>query len=339
MNTTGLKTGLSTLTSMVAAGLAIALVPNPATAESTPLLHPAPAPLLVENPATTAFDGKLWIFGGTRQGEVSDQIWSSADGVDWTLHSTSTLPTPLANPQVVEHEGRLVLIPTSGGDNAIWASGNGLDWEEIAPTGTLSNRDWRRATIHNGEIYTISGAVGTQVHIQRSANGVEWETVREIALDIEKPMSLESFNGKLALFALEFAGVEAIGHYRIITWTSSTDGIGWNKQLHEPFSALISGHQQPLYRSYELTTTVWNNRLWLLERGNTRLHHTHGRNMELLSTTDLTNWTRHDPRADNLSNPGIKPFLHPMGDSLVAGATHHNIPAGTHKWSGSTAVP
>ncbi|MCC5876969.1 MAG: hypothetical protein JJU11_12180 [Candidatus Sumerlaeia bacterium] len=332
MNVKRMRNQIAVWTGLIASGLALSLAPKPAPAGAEIQLFPAPGPLLVEDPATIYFDDQLWIFGGTRQGEVTDQIWSSPGDSDWTYHTTKSLPTPLTNPQVVEHEGRLLLIPSSGSEGAIWASNTGLDWEEIAPPGTLADADWRFATVQDGEIYIVSDVDGSRARVQRSSNGVEWEIIWEMVLDLEKPMSLESFDGKLALFGLESVGEDAVGDYRIITWIS-VGGIGWVRREHLPYFAVINGEHQPLYRSLELSTTVWNDRLWVLDRGNPNLHHSHGINLELISTPNLSIWTRHAPQADNLSNPELKPFLHGVGDTLIAGSTHQNIPAGIHQWS------
>lgn len=80
--------------------------------------------------ATVFFNNKFWIFGGFKHGQVSNEIWSSENGVEWQQHSSLNAFTPRYGHSVTEFKGELWLIggAEGGAKNDIWKSSNGIEW-------------------------------------------------------------------------------------------------------------------------------------------------------------------------------------------------------------------
>lgn len=95
-----------------------------------------------------AFNDKLWLFGGYDGKDYHNDVWNSADGVNWTRVTQHAAWTPRVNPTVAAFKDRIFVIgggvidgtPNSypNSDKEIWSSANGTDW--IKESGNMQNR-------------------------------------------------------------------------------------------------------------------------------------------------------------------------------------------------------
>lgn len=86
----------------------------------------------------TAFDGKMWIFGGYDGQRYYNDVWNSADGVHWTQVTQNAAWSPRTVYTVTVFKDKLWLFGGSviDGDTVtnprapkeLWTSSNGKDW-------------------------------------------------------------------------------------------------------------------------------------------------------------------------------------------------------------------
>lgn len=293
-------------------------------------------PLGAEAPVSAVYQDRLLILGGIRGGEPSDRIWSSLDGRNWTRHQ-SVLPVAVTTGSAVEFEDSLFLFPTGGGETPVLVSTTGVNWETVTPSPPFGEADWRQATVHGNEIWVLSGKEGEPVEARRSQNGEDWIIVDTEGLgSIDHAHSLESYNGQLILFHPEFDGYPGLGPPvdRVVT-SESSNGVDWSSRVQELYLEYDSsiGDFRVYHRTFDLATTVWNGKLWILERGAVHAHPSLADTMILLSTTDVRNWTRMRPTSDGIPSHRIKALLHPLGGGLMAGSTHERAPNSLRKWT------
>jgi len=219
------------------------------------------------SPAAVSFKGRLWIIGGVsnfnydNKPELKNDIWSSADGINWKLETPAAAFSPRSSHKVLEHNGKLYLfggtIGIGNGDfgadlsaNEIWSSSDGINWV-LETDRTLFSFKWGNPFVcvsFNNKMWVIMDSVpGKRSNeVWSSVDGKNWTL--ELASEAFSPRvghKLVSFQNRLWLFAGEY------GHE---IW-SSIDGINWIKE------ADTTGFFITLDL---LTPIVQNNKLWLL---------------------------------------------------------------------------
>ena len=141
--------------------------------------------------AGIVFDGRMWLFGGTASfyesntDTLHNDIWSSADGIEWTSHSAHAPWNPRAYAKAVELDGRIWLI--GGGSwgnvkvprNDVWCSGNGIDWTCVCGAGPWVPRIWHGCIVYRDHIWVIAGDDLGETEMLNdvwfSRNGSDWQ--------------------------------------------------------------------------------------------------------------------------------------------------------------------
>lgn len=77
--------------------------------------------------------GKLWVAAGLKQGnQFTNEVWSSNDGIDWTLVTESAAFSPRGNHSLVTYQDELYIIGSrtvaKQNDNDVWKSPDGVQW-------------------------------------------------------------------------------------------------------------------------------------------------------------------------------------------------------------------
>ncbi len=111
------------------------------------------------------FDGKIWIMGGGKrapQAVPANDVWSSADGVNWVkVTSAAQWPPRLWFSSVVYRDHLWVLGGWSeekGNFGDVWYSRDGKDWKEFKSEKVWSKRHEHSAFIFNDKIWIAGGA-------------------------------------------------------------------------------------------------------------------------------------------------------------------------------------
>lgn len=111
-------------------------------------------------------DGRIWVLGGGRYDtprsprEYYNDVWSSADGVHWTLHTANSPWHPRQYHDVAVWDDRLWVLEgyhsKSNNRNDVWHSSNGTTWYEV-PNTPWKPRHAASVVVHNGNLWMIAG--------------------------------------------------------------------------------------------------------------------------------------------------------------------------------------
>lgn len=128
------------------------------------------------------YDNKLWLIGGAADGERTQDVWSSADGVTWHLEIDAAAFPARAYHQVVVAKNQLWLI--GGNDlNDVWSSTDGTTWTLLSngPDGPeFSARAGHQVVVFDGgtgeKLWLIGGYSyeGITNDVWSSVDGVSW---------------------------------------------------------------------------------------------------------------------------------------------------------------------
>ena len=153
------------------------------------------------------FGGKMWLLGGWNPGDktsfpstCSNDVWSSTDGVAWTLEKPNTFGTKAFDPQA-DWEGRhtagYVVLRNEmwiiGGDpvqghyqNDVWASNDGKTWRCVSRNAPWGPRVLHHTLVYKGKIWVMGGQTLPQFvpaeerfydDVWNTSDGVTWKKV------------------------------------------------------------------------------------------------------------------------------------------------------------------
>ena len=209
---------------------------------------------------------------------TSGEVWSSADGVSWTLdlpHGHSQFERRHAHNTMLWND-RLWMI---GGDHHqgyynhdVVSSADGLVWEVALGPGTTrppwSERSLQVSGVYAGKLWTAGGQDGTgEVALQAyhndvwsSEDGIHWDQVVADAPGSETRWAgcgvldgLVEFHGRMWLVGCARQRDSAEGHLMFNEVWSTTDGATWTRHADPPWQGKIWHN-----------VVVWRDELWIL---------------------------------------------------------------------------
>ena len=159
--------------------------------------------------SSVVFNNRLFVFRAN--GNINQEVFSSADGVRWRLETDNAFPVR-SNYKTVVHNDVIYVIAgwlRSGLTNEVWASRDGIDWKRKLPHRAIFEpRIDHTVTSYNGKVWVIGGQNwngSTRIFygdIWYSTNMVNWHRYNEktpIYKGLEAPSSLV-YKDKLWLF-------------------------------------------------------------------------------------------------------------------------------------------
>jgi peptidoglycan hydrolase-like protein with peptidoglycan-binding domain len=182
------------------------------------------------------FAGKYWVLGGRYDAGIlngANDVWSSADGVNWSKAQTPPFASYVGYSAIV-HGGKLYVI---GGRTAadttahVWVTTDGNNWQTLtnAPTPATG-----LATVsYNGKLYILGGesnATGGSPEIWSTVDGSSWTKVLANApWGIRSYATALVYNSKVYLMAGQVKN-PSTGMTGTVSdvWTS-TDMTNWTK--------------------------------------------------------------------------------------------------------------
>lgn len=157
------------------------------------LVQPSAPWLHADLASTVSWRQRMWLVGGWQDGRLpgaaaSSNIWSSTNGVDWTLVTDTPGWTPRLGAPVVEFKDRLWILggveDYYSGDsgslrNDVWSSADGLSWELVTANADWSPRAYHQAFVFRDRLWVVGGGNYTPEYFARndvwsSADGREW---------------------------------------------------------------------------------------------------------------------------------------------------------------------
>ena len=142
-----------------------------------------------------SFNGQLWLVAGAtadgrENGGVSNEIWRSANGIDWTrVATTGTIFSPRDGHSVVVFQNKLWVI--GGWDNEVaaggtdtrfadvWSSTDGSAWTLVTTSPGFAPRAGHDVVVFQDKLWLIGGRsnVGDENDVWTSPDGVTWTAV------------------------------------------------------------------------------------------------------------------------------------------------------------------
>jgi hypothetical protein len=115
--------------------------------------------------ATVSFRGRLWVLGGgnylpTYTGY--NDVWSSADGANWTQVTAGAPWAPRLWFSAVVYRDCLWVLGGWSNDpsrnwNDVWYTADGEHWHELRTPTIWSERHEHSAYVHNGKLWVVAG--------------------------------------------------------------------------------------------------------------------------------------------------------------------------------------
>ncbi|MBX3459700.1 MAG: choice-of-anchor D domain-containing protein [Planctomycetes bacterium] len=201
-------------------------------------------------------NGRMWLLGGydsdTWQGGFRQDVWSSADGVNWTLETASAPWAGRMGHGVLAFNGKLWVLggySQSGRQNDVWSSADGINWTQETAAAAWSTRWYMATAVFSNRMWVIGGSAGGGANggndVWYSTNGSNWTKAFAGGPGRQKHAAVVHGN-RLWIIGGCINGVET-GDV-----ISSSDGVQW--RLETTTGPARSGH----------TCAAFNNQLWVL---------------------------------------------------------------------------
>ena len=193
---------------------------------------------------------RMYVLGGSADGAPGNDVWSSADGVTWSLVTGSADWPARKRHQAVAHNGRMYVLGGSATviANDVWSSADGSSWR-FEGNADWGAREYHQAVSHQGRLYILGGRDDNNDFndVWSSLDGKSWR--RELAdgnnfWSRRHEFKAVSRDGLLYVLG----GARGRDHFQFIendVW-SSADGRSWTKVGDAGWSTR-KGHQAVVF--------------------------------------------------------------------------------------------
>lgn len=116
---------------------------------------------------SVVYKNRIWILGGgtydsitNKKREYYNDVWSSSDGVNWTLHTKSAQWQPRSYHDVAVFDGLMWVLEgrskSNRNINDVWYSSDGVDWTEL-PNTPWKSRHASSIFVYDNSLWVVSG--------------------------------------------------------------------------------------------------------------------------------------------------------------------------------------
>jgi hypothetical protein len=225
------------------------------------------------------FQNKMWLLGGLAPGvgfnfsDVTNKVWSSADGTSWTLK------TPAADAVIWSKRERIGAVvfndklwviggngypafgnPNSPGTalNDVWSTADGTTWTKATDAAAFIARTEPAVFVYDNKIWVAGGRDNSGKllnDVWNSADGANWTQVTTTQAFTERwGHKVIAYKDQLFLFGGEVSATDASNEL----WISEDKGITWKKTAAGDVRALPSSIAGRAHFSYFVNdNTIW----------------------------------------------------------------------------------
>ena len=234
---------------------------------------------------STPTQRKIYVLGGYDGSNYLNDVWSSVNGTNWSLETSSAGWSRRGYHQALSHNGKIYVLGGAGGGhkNDVWSSVNGINWSLETSSTAWSQRYGNQALSHNGRLYVLGGSRGGNIlnDVWSSPDGKNWERETDNAGWVRRwGHQALSHNGRLYVLGGYSGYYENGSFYKNDVW-SSADGKNWRRETDNAGWAERSSHQALSH----------NGRLYVLGGDDG------GRKNDVWSSADGKNWRRETDNA------------------------------------------
>jgi Sigma-70 region 2/Kelch motif len=166
--------------------------------------------------AVIVYQGKLWLFGGATHvqsdftaDQLSNDVWTSADGLNWAQVTGAAPWSPVDEPKVVVLNDALYLVGADGRAD-VWRSTDGKNWTQTTVEAPWTARHGCAAIVFDGKMWVYGGYIGKSTNavndVWYSSDGATWvEQAEHAPWGPRDPLSVV-FQDKLWIFSGKHTG-------------------------------------------------------------------------------------------------------------------------------------
>ena len=164
------------------------------------------------------FKGKMWILGGTEkyyfgnEKDLKNDVWSSADGKEWTQVTANAGWAPRSYLQAAVLNGKIYVFGGGNYDpkelyrayNDVWSSEDGEHWTQVTEHAPWSPRLWFSTAIYRDHMFVVGGWSNHPSKnwgdVWYTKDGKDWKQIKsEVSWKERHEHSLFVFKDKLWL--------------------------------------------------------------------------------------------------------------------------------------------
>ncbi|MCE5300651.1 MAG: hypothetical protein LLG37_07255 [Spirochaetia bacterium] len=182
------------------------------------------------------YGGKMWVIGGTAtapDGGINyfNDVWSSPDGVSWTVETVSAAFPKMAYMAVSAFKNEIYMTGGWDGRNYYddtWHSKDGVKWMQSKPDSPdkiFPGRRSHASSVYSDRLWISGGAVQDRElnDVWYSSNGVDWKSATpSAAFSPRAGHSMVTFKDRLWVIG---GGDKKTGLYADVWW--SVNGYNW----------------------------------------------------------------------------------------------------------------
>ncbi len=248
------------------------------------------------------FHGRLWMLGGYIP-EITNDVWSSADGLVWTREGEIPTRRGIDIPIAFVFGDKMWVADLDG---VLFSSADGKVWSVVTEEPPWRGRASAGGVVFKGKIWVMGGVKGDDFlnDVWSSPDGVQW------TLELQQaPWSKRQIHHTLLVLDgyMWLLGGGALGaeYYPFVAWNDvwrSADGIHWEQVLeHAPWVPRIWG-----------SSALYLDRMWVI--GGFRSDPTWENLGDVWYSSDGADWRRLET-VPSISHSGYKkPFV--LSDSV-----------------------
>jgi hypothetical protein len=115
----------------------------------------------------------MWVLGGSSDGQIVNDVWSSTDGASWTLVTADAGWAPVFGQKSVVHDGKIWML-----DNEVWCSKDGANWTQTAPAARRwEPRSGHASVYYNDRLWVMGGGAYGSRDVWSSPDGERWTLI------------------------------------------------------------------------------------------------------------------------------------------------------------------
>ncbi len=172
------------------------------------------------------FQNKLWLSNGYYHGnKLSRDLWSSSNGIEWTLANSETPYDGYSEMVVFDHKMWAI-------KGSVWNSSDGTTWNRILEETPFGVRGYGEVVVHQNKMWQL----GSGADVWSSTDGIRWKIeLQEAPFGARTAAGVAVHNGKIWLmggYLTEPNDPPEKGYEKFTTlndvWCSE-DGIRWDR--------------------------------------------------------------------------------------------------------------
>lgn len=141
--------------------------------------------------ALVEFNGRMFLLGGTEDyyfgnaASLKNDVWSSADGKEWTLVTPAAPWSPRAYHQAAVLNGKIYVfgggnyVPDYQALNDVWSSEDGVHWTQVTASAPWQPRLWFSTAVYRNHLWVIGGWSNNPSKnwgdVWYSKDGIQWQ--------------------------------------------------------------------------------------------------------------------------------------------------------------------